>query len=97
VNRLPKKLGESLIGGLGVDELREGWGIHIMEGPNKAALCWALLAVLVASLAISVGYDVGIKAGESGFAIGQWMVAALSVALSALYFDLEDEVDPSCA
>ncbi|KAF1952222.1 hypothetical protein CC80DRAFT_182536 [Byssothecium circinans] len=95
VDRLPKKLGQSLIWELGTDELREGWGIHILEGPNKAVICWALLAVLAASFGVSLGYDLIMRSGDSGFAIGQWMVATLTVSLSALYFSLEDEVNSS--
>ncbi|KAJ4382814.1 hypothetical protein N0V86_002038 [Didymella sp. IMI 355093] len=93
VYRLPKKLGESLARSIGPEEFREGWGIHIMEGPNKVAICWALMIVLLASFGVSFGYDLITKTGDSGFAIGQWMVAALTVALSALYFSLEDEVN----
>jgi hypothetical protein len=93
VERLPKKLGESLVRSLAVDEFREGWGIHIIEGPNKVAICWALMFVLVVSFGVSVGYDLIQKVEDSGFAIGQWMVAVLTVALSALYFSLEDEVN----
>ncbi|KAF2626859.1 hypothetical protein BU25DRAFT_73993 [Macroventuria anomochaeta] len=92
VSRLPKKLGDSLTRSLGVDELLEGWGIHIIEGPNKVAICWALMVVLVASFGVSIGYDLITQSGDSGFAIGQWMVAALTVGLSALYFSLEDDV-----
>jgi hypothetical protein len=95
VDRLPKKLGESLVRSLGTDELREGWGIRIMEGANKPAICFALLLVLVASFGVSLGYDLVMKTGDSGFAIGQWMVAVLTVGLSALYFSLEDEVSSS--
>ncbi len=95
VNRLPKKLGDSLTHALGIDDLRPGWGIHIIEGPNKVAICWALMIILIASLAVSIGYDIIAKSGDSGFAIGQWMVAALTVALSALYFSLEDDVNSS--
>ncbi|KAF3001373.1 hypothetical protein E8E13_006616 [Curvularia kusanoi] len=95
VNRLPKKLGDSLTRSLGADDLLEGWGIHIIEGPNKVAICWALMAVLAASLAVSIVYDFLTRSGESGFAIGQWMVAALTVGLSALYFSLEDDVNTS--
>lgn len=88
VHRLPKKLGESLVRSIGPEEFREGWGIHIVEGPNKVAICWALMIVLVASFGISLGYDLITRSGDSGFAIGQWTVAALTVALSALYFSL---------
>lgn len=50
------------------------------------------MIVLVSSFAVSLGYDLVTRTGDSGFAIGQWMVAALTVALSALYFSLEDGV-----
>ncbi|KAJ4990180.1 hypothetical protein SVAN01_04271 [Stagonosporopsis vannaccii] len=93
INRLPKKLGDSLTRSLGVDDLLEGWGIHIVEGPNKVAICWALMVVLIVSLGVSIGYDLVTRSGDSGFAIGQWMVAALTVGLSALYFSLEDDVN----
>ncbi|KAF2247697.1 hypothetical protein BU26DRAFT_520781 [Trematosphaeria pertusa] len=66
-----------------------------MEGPNKPAICFALLIVLVLSFITAVVYDVIVKARDSGFGIGQWMVAALTVALSTLYFSLEDEVTTS--
>lgn len=95
VHRLPKKLGESLTRSIAPEEFREGWGVHIMEGPNKVAICWALMIVLLVSFGVSLGYDLITKTGDSGFAIGQWIVAALTVALSALYFSLEDEVTSS--
>ena len=95
VNRIPKKLGESLIRSLGTDELREGWGIHIIEGPNKALICWMLLVVLAASFVVSLGYNLVMKVEDSGFAIGQWMVAVLTVSLTALYLSLEDEINTS--
>lgn len=92
VERLPKKLGESLVRSIGVDELKEGWGIHVVERPNKAVICWALVLVLLASFGVSVSYDLIMKQADGGFAIGQWMVAALSVMLTAVFFSLEDDV-----
>lgn len=93
VHRLPKKVGESLTRHLGSDELRDGWGIHILEGPNKAAICWAALGVLVISFVVSVAYDVITKGEEAGFAIGQWLVGVGALVLSALYYSLDDQVD----
>jgi hypothetical protein len=52
-----------------------------------------LFVILLASFGISLGYDILFRAGESGFALGQWMVAASTVALTALYFSLEDDAD----
>lgn len=90
--RLPKKLGESLVRDIGVNELREGWGIQIIEGPNKVAISWAAMALIVLSFLVSLVYDLCMKGGDSGFAIGQWMVAGLAVGSSAVWFGLEDEV-----
>ncbi|KAH7356024.1 hypothetical protein BKA66DRAFT_474359 [Pyrenochaeta sp. MPI-SDFR-AT-0127] len=90
--RLPKKLGESLVRDIGVNELREGWGIQILEGPNKVVISWAAMALIVLSFLVSLVYDLCMKGGDSGFAIGQWMVAGLAVGLSAVWFGLEDEV-----
>jgi hypothetical protein len=58
-------------------------------------ICWTLFAVLAASFGVSLGYDIVKNVEDSGFAIGQWMVAALTVGFSALYFSLEDEVNTS--
>ena len=67
-----------------------GWGIHIIEGPNKPLLAWLATAILVLSFVVSLSYDIGYKNKESGFAIGQWMVAVLTTALTAIYFHLAD-------
>ena len=67
-----------------------GWGVHIIEGPNRPLLAWLATAIIFLSFAVSLAYDVGFKTRESGFAIGQWMVAGLGTALTALYFHLAD-------
>lgn len=71
-------------------KLHLGWGVHIIEGPNKPLLAWLATAILVLSFAVSLSYDIGFKNKESGFAIGQWMVAVLATALTAVYFHLAD-------
>lgn len=38
-NRLPKKLGDSIFHQKG-PKLQVGWGLHIIEGPNKTMLAW---------------------------------------------------------
>jgi hypothetical protein len=90
VERLPKKLGQSLVKDFDVDELREGWGLHILEGPNKAAICWAILFILLVSFVTAFTYDLIRKQQDTGFSIGQWMVASLTVSLTAVFFSLED-------
>ncbi|KAK3725471.1 hypothetical protein LTR37_000441 [Vermiconidia calcicola] len=89
-NRLPKKLGSSILVQTDPGKLQLGWGVHIIEGPNKPLLAWLATAILVLSFVISVSYDIRMKNRESGFAIGQWMVAVLATALTAVYFHLAD-------
>ena len=71
-------------------KLHLGWGVHIVEEPNKPLLAWLATVILVLSFAVSLSYDVAVKNKESGFAIGQWMVAVLTTSLTAVYFHLAD-------
>lgn len=89
-NRLPKKLGTSVLNQSDASKLQLGWGVHIIEGPDKPVLAWSVAAVLVVSLSVSVVYDVTMKSGESGFAIGQWLVGVLATVLAAVYFHLSE-------
>ena len=66
--------------------------MHIIEGPNKPLLAWLATGILILSFVISLVYDVVFKNKESGFAIGQWIVAVLATALTAMYFHLADIV-----
>jgi len=84
LNRLPKKIGSQV---LPRDESEAfGWGVHIIEGPNKVTLCWALVAGIVASFVVSVLYAVIAKTQEQGFGIGQWFMAVVTAVMAALYF-----------
>ena len=73
------------------DKLVFGWGIHIIEGPNKPVLSILVAVILVLSFLISVVYNVCTGNADSGFAIGQWIVAVLSAVLSAVYFNLQGQ------
>jgi hypothetical protein len=90
-DRLPKKLGASMTLQNSADKLEFGWGIHIIEGPNKPVLAIVVAVILALSFATSVIYDVCTGNADSGFAIGQWMVAMLSAVLSAVYFHLQGQ------
>lgn len=67
-------------------QLNLGWGVHIMEGPNKKMISVCLFLILLLSFAVSLSYSIATQAQESGFGIGQWIVATLTVGLSAVYF-----------
>lgn len=83
-------MGSSILLQCDPGKLQLGWGVHIIEGPNKPLLAWLATGILVLSFMISLVYDIVFKNKESGFAIGQWIVAVLSTALTAVYFHLAD-------
>jgi hypothetical protein len=63
------------------EPLSMGWGIHIIEGPNKfaiycATLCIILISGLVAILWAVIRHDI-----QGGFGIGAWMTSVLGLIL----------------
>lgn len=88
LSRLPKKVERSMYQEQSED-LVFGCGLHIIEGPHKALLLWIVCAILVLSGVVSVVYAVVMKSEEQGFGIGQWIVAVMSTALAALYYQWE--------
>ena len=90
LNRLPKKLNISMREQERVDQLNLGWGVHIIEGPNKKMISLCLFMILVLSFTVSLTYSIVKHTEESGFGIGQWIVATLTVGLSAVYFHVSE-------
>lgn len=74
----------------GANELAFGWGVHVIEGPNKPVLAILVAIILVVSFVVSVLYNILTGNIDSGFAIGQWMVGVLSAILAAVYFHLQE-------
>jgi hypothetical protein len=89
LRRLPKRLEPSIYKEQ-CQDLVFGYGIHIIEGPDKVILSWTCFIVLLLSFVVSIVYAVGMKTAEQGFGIGQWMVACLGSAVTALYFQWEE-------
>lgn len=85
LERLPKKLNDSMCAAP-TSPIQFGWGVHIIEGPNKTALSCATAVVIALSFVISVLYAVFAKSQESGFGIGQWLVAVGAAGTTALYY-----------
>jgi hypothetical protein len=106
LKRLPKKLNRSLLVEALQDNLRNqqfqgtvptdpdlafGWGVHILDGPNHAALAW-LLAIGVSVAFLVSGMVVGIaETQEQGFGIGSFLLAILASGMVAIYFQLQDQ------
>jgi hypothetical protein len=89
LNRLPKKLKRSIFSESDTAQ-PFGWGVRIMEGPNKVALSWMTVLGIILSFVTSVIYAVVAKTQEQGFGIGQWMMAVFTAVLAALYFQWEE-------
>jgi hypothetical protein len=85
LKRLPKKTGCSIFSET-MSDLLFGWGVHILEGPNKVAICCIAFIGLSLSFLMSLTYAIAAQTQEQGFGIGQWMVAVLTTGLTALYF-----------
>ena len=89
LNRLPKKIGNRIWSGNVFEDF--GWGVHVIEGPNKVAFSWALVAGIVVGFVVSVLYAVIAKTQEQGFGIGQWFMAVVTAVMAALYFQWMEE------
>lgn len=89
LDRLPKKLNRSILSAKTPEDIF-GWGVHIIEGPNKPMIAWLATAIIFISFIVALVYDLARHNDDSGFAIGQWIVAVLSAVLTAVYFHMED-------
>jgi hypothetical protein len=90
LNRLPKKVGESILAQDDEENLRLGWGVYIVEGLNWPVISWCMFGILLLSFIVSICYALLMKTQESGFGIGQWLVAVLTAALTALCIQLRE-------
>lgn len=84
--RLPQRLNGKV---LHCGEAAEGWGIHVVEGPNRVAIFWviiltALAGVLMSALWSSIRGDI-----QGGMGLGALIVALPSVLMTAFLFRLE--------
>jgi hypothetical protein len=86
--RLPKKFKSGMLANGSAGDAFE-WGVHIVQGPNKPTLAWAMVAVVVLSFVVSLVYNQLSNAKDSGFALGQWTMAVGATSLAAVYFHLE--------
>jgi hypothetical protein len=89
---MPKKLNSSLLSDSRQNAVNLAWGLHIIEEPNKLVLSFILLVFVILSFIVSVVWDFAKTTEETGFAIGQWMVAVLSAILGLVYVHVTDNV-----
>ena len=91
-DRLPKKLGCSILMASSSAPLTMGWGVHIIEGPNWPMFPWIVTALLAVTLVICAIYDAVVKGRESGFTIGQLIFSILMAVLSSAISYVVDTV-----
>ncbi|KAI1269239.1 hypothetical protein F5Y18DRAFT_179453 [Xylariaceae sp. FL1019] len=83
LQRLPKKMGASIWqqptnSMTGSQTISYGWGVQIIEGPNKKIMSLLLILGTLFSFLVSVLFVVLAKSQEQGFGIGQWILAVLT-------------------
>lgn len=71
------------------DDVR-GWGILIIEGPNKVAMTWLTGIVVTLSGVVSVVYAVVKNDVSGGFAIGAYVIAFWVAWMTAFYFQWKE-------
>ena len=91
-DRLPKKLGCSLLMASSATPLTMGWGVHIIEGVNWPLLPWIVVIILAVTLVVAAVYDTLSQGQESGFTIGQLVFSLLMALLSSLVSYVVDTV-----
>ncbi|MCJ1290595.1 hypothetical protein MMC34_002135 [Xylographa carneopallida] len=83
LHRLPKKMNHSLLNS--GDELLTRWGLHIIEGPNWAAIWTAAFCLTFASGLFSILWFVFRNDVSGDFGIGSWLVSASTLGMM-IYF-----------
>lgn len=70
----------------GPDEDVLGWGVLIVEGPNKASITMLSAVILTLSVVVAVVYTGLTKDASSGFTIGSFLVTIWVSWVTALYY-----------
>jgi hypothetical protein len=83
INRLPKRLYRRVIDG---GEGTYGWGIHIIEGPNREIIFWLIMITIFGSLLASILWTVFHKDIQGGTGLGTMIVALPPAVLTAFLF-----------
>jgi hypothetical protein len=83
--RLPKRLHTSVAQ---AGEATEGWGIHIIEGPNREAVFWIVIAAVGASLLLATLWSELRGDVQGGAGLGALMMATPPVVMAAFLFRL---------
>ncbi|KAK0652541.1 hypothetical protein B0T16DRAFT_490373 [Cercophora newfieldiana] len=83
--RLPKRLDKGVVQS---GDAADGWGIHIVEGPNRVVIFWILIVTMLAGVVVA-GVWSGLKDDvQGGSGLGAFMVALPTAVMAAFLFRL---------
>lgn len=83
--RLPKRRDTRIIDG---DVTCYGWGIHIIEGPNREVIFWIIMVTIVASVVAAVAWTALRGDIQGGAGLGALMMALPPAIMAAFLFRL---------
>ncbi|KAK1751287.1 hypothetical protein QBC47DRAFT_434159 [Echria macrotheca] len=83
--RLPKRTGKGVVQ---LGEAADGWGIHIIEGPNREVVFWVVMGTMLASALTGVLWAALMRDVQGGMGIGALMMAMPPAVMAAFLFRL---------
>ncbi|KAL9123279.1 MAG: hypothetical protein Q9187_000151, partial [Circinaria calcarea] len=89
LDRLPQKLEGSMM--QSTEPLPVGWGIYIIEGPNRIAMFWTIVGIVIVSIIVSTTWTVVKGDIQGGFGVGAWMVSVPNVLMVAFFLKWSGE------
>ena len=83
------KLKESIM--QSTEPLPVGWGIHIIEGPNRIAMFWVTIGTVLLSFILSTVWTAVKGDIQGGFGLGAWIISVPNVLMVAFFFKWSGE------
>jgi hypothetical protein len=84
--RLPMRLENRVVDS---EEACYGWGIHIIEGPNREVIFWLIIATIASSVLASILWSSLQGDLQGGMSLGALIIALPPAVLGAFLFRLQ--------
>ncbi|KAK5711693.1 hypothetical protein LTR17_018274 [Elasticomyces elasticus] len=92
LNRLPKKLEESVVAqarSAGDQTLVEGWGVHVIEGIDGAAVLWTTIVALLVGIGPLLGSYIALTGDvQSATGIASLIVAIIAILMICMQIEI---------
>ncbi|KAF4992693.1 hypothetical protein FDECE_13641 [Fusarium decemcellulare] len=85
IPRLPKRLSKRVIDD---DEGCLGWGIHVIEGPNREVLGFVMMMIIFGSIVAAVTWAIARRDVPGGATLGAFLIAVPGTSLGTFLFFL---------